>query len=355
MVDLMRRSIEIIIQNQNASGAFLASPNFPTYHYCWYRDSAFIAHALDLVGETKSSAGFHEWAARNVNSRAELVERAIENVHQGKQIKGNDILHTRYSVDGENSEEDWPNFQLDGFGTWLWALDEHRRLCNYDLPEDWLHAANLAADYIANLWCHPCSDCWEEFPDEVHTYTLSAIYAGLRANSSLNGADHQQTMESIFQHLTKKAVINGHFIKFEGSDLVDASHLGISTPYRVVAPDDPVMKGTVAEIESTLRHNDGGVHRYVKDTYYGGGEWVHLAAWLGWYYVEVGEHDKAELLMEWVEAQADEQGQFPEQVSTTMNDPNYYEPWRERWGDIANPLLWAHAKYIILKQNIMLD
>jgi hypothetical protein len=38
-----------------------------------------------------------------------------------------------------------------------------------------------------------------------------------------------------------------------------------------------------------------------------------------------------------------------------MNDPNYYEPWRERWGDIANPLLWAHAKYIILKQNIMLD
>ena len=353
MADLMRRSIEIITQNQSATGAFLASPNFQTYRYCWYRDSAFIAYAMDLVGETKSSAGFHEWAARNINSRAELVNRAIETVHQGKQLQDEDILHTRYSVYGENAEEEWPNFQLDGFGTWLWALDEHRRLRNYELPEEWLQAANLAADYIANLWDHPCSDCWEEFPDEVHTYTLSAIYAGLRASSSLNGADHKQTMEAIHQHIIGKAVLTGHFIKFEGSDLVDASHLGISIPYGVVLPDDPLMIATAAEIEATLRYNNGGVHRYAKDTYYGGGEWVHLTAWLGWYYIEIGECDKAKQIIEWIEAQADDHGQLPEQVSTTLIAPNYYEPWRERWGDIANPLLWAHAKYIILKQAIM--
>jgi len=28
------------------------------------------------------------------------------------------------------------------------------------------------------------------------------------------------------------------------------------------------------------------MHRYADDTYYGGGEWVLLATWLGWYYVE---------------------------------------------------------------------
>nr|MBI2904378.1 glycoside hydrolase [Chloroflexota bacterium] len=46
MTDLYRQSIEIILRNQTASGAYLASPNFPTYHYCWFRDGSFIAYAM---------------------------------------------------------------------------------------------------------------------------------------------------------------------------------------------------------------------------------------------------------------------------------------------------------------------
>jgi len=39
---------------------------------------------------------------------------------------------------------------------------------------------------------------------------------------------------------------------------------------------------------------------------------------------------------------------LPEQVAENLNAPSYYPTWVERWGEIASPLLWSHAKYIIL-------
>ena len=102
----------------------------------------------------------------------------------------------------------------------------------------------------------------------------------------------------------------------------------------------------MARIEADLARG-GGLHRYAADTYYGGGEWVLLTAWLGWYYAELGEAAKARAALRWVEAQADSHGQLPEQVPTNLIDLDYLQPWRERWGEIANPLLWSHAQYLI--------
>jgi len=51
MVNLAQRSIDIILQNQASSGAYLASPNFPNYRFCWFRDGSFTAYAMDLIGE----------------------------------------------------------------------------------------------------------------------------------------------------------------------------------------------------------------------------------------------------------------------------------------------------------------
>ncbi len=73
-----------------------------------------------------------------------------------------------------------------------------------------------------------------------------------------------------------------------------------------------------------------------------------LTAWLGWYYLQAGAQDRAEKALKWVEAQSDGDGQFPEQVPVNLIDAALYEPWRARWGEIAKPLLWSHAKYIIL-------
>lgn len=352
MTSLSQRSIEIILQNQNPSGAYPACTNFPTYRYSWFRDGSFTAFAMDLVGERQSAARFHRWVARTVNNYAKVVERAVHKTSYGGKLEPGDILHTRYEVDGRYGADEWPNFQLDGFGTWLWALGEHTRLSADVLSDDVLSAARLVADYLSALWRRPCSDCWEEFPDEVHTYTLGAIYAGLKASASLVDPTYDAEKERVRSFIQENCIQNICFMKYVGWEVVDASLLGLAVPYGVVTPDDVIMLATVEKIEATLRMG-GGLHRYAEDTFYGGGEWVLLTAWLGWYYTETGDFDKASALMKWVEAQADENGWLPEQIPASLNDATFYKPWRERWGDIATPLLWSHANYLILHNKLL--
>jgi len=348
MTDLFHHSIEVILANQAPSGAYIASLHFPAYRYSWFRDGAFIAHAMDLAGEHESARRFHDWAARTISRHANKAQRAIEKARRGEP-PGEDYLHTRYTLDGAEASDEWPNFQLDGFGTWLWALAKHLRLTNGHLPSHWWEAINLTSSYLAALWRFPCFDPWEEHADKIHPYTLAAIYAGLRAASMLTGNEGRlATADEIRRFVLQYSVRSGHLVKYAGSEATDASLVGVATPYRLLAPDDPITRATVARIEADLRHQSGGVHRYADDTYYGGGEWVLLAAWLGWHYVEVGERARARELLAWVEAQADEKGNLPEQMPQTLNDPRLLQPWVEKWGPIACPLLWSHAMYVIL-------
>lgn len=345
---LFQRSIEVILSNQAPSGAYIASPNFPAYRYSWFRDGAFIAHAMDLVGQHESARRFHDWAARTISRHAPRAQHAIEKARQGEP-PGEDYLHTRYTLNGEEADDEWPNFQMDGFGTWLWALAKHLRLTANPLPSHWREAINLTSSYLAALWHFPCFDPWEEHPNKIHPYTLAAIYAGLQAASVLTGnQDWLATAGEIRHFVLEHGVRDGHLVKYVGSEATDASLVGVATPYRLLAPGDPIMRATVARIEADLRHQAGGVHRYAADTYYGGGEWVLLTAWIGWYYVEVGEQARAQELLTWVEAQADEVGNLPEQMPQTLNDPSMLQPWVEKWGPIACPLLWSHAMYLIL-------
>jgi GH15 family glucan-1,4-alpha-glucosidase len=355
MTDLYQRSIEIILANQHPSGAYVACPNFPTYRYCWFRDGSFVAYAMDLAGEHASATRFHAWAARAVNQRAGVIQRGLDKAARGLPLDENDVLHTRLTLEGEDgTQEEWANFQLDGFGTWLWALEQHQRLCGDPLPPEWLTAAGLTADYLAALWQRPCFDCWEEHPAQVHPHTLAAIYGGLKAFEKLAAGvapDHfRPTLAAIRAYIDQRFVLDGHFVKFSGAPAVDASLLGLALPYALVALDDPRMLATAAEIERSLL--DGGVHRYPTDTYYGGGAWILLTAWLGWYYAACGRLAEAEAVLKWIEAQADLQGNLPEQVPQALNDPTYYPQWVARWGPIATPLLWSHAKYIILNENV---
>ncbi len=361
MSNLYQRSIEIILENQSASGGYIASPNFPTYHYCWFRDGSFIAYAMDLAGQHESAYRFHEWVAGRVNERKDLVLTGLAKARSGGKLTEAEILHTRYRLDGTDGEPgEWPNFQLDGFGTWLWALNEHQKQNpGMQLSQPVLDAAELVAEYLCGLWQLPCYDCWEEFPDHVHPHTLAAICGGLESHTELTGLDHASVTERIRAQLLAGAEEFGHFVKFPGSLVVDASLLGLSIPYGVVAPDDPIMLRTVEQIEATILQG-GGLHRYAADSYFGGGEWILLTAWLGWYYSQLAAKrpewnsslsPKIQACREWIEAHTGNQQHLPEQVPDNLNVPAYYSTWVERWGEIASPLLWSHANYIILRSE----
>jgi len=366
---LMARSRRVILEHQQPGGAYLAGPLMPDYQFSWFRDGAFIAYALMLDGEAapvgyggsmaaqwESAQSFHDWCVRIILQREDALERAIAQAAAGQPIDILDTLNSRYDAQGEVGPEGWPEFQLDGPGAWLWSLAEFvDRFRLHPLPLEWEHAVRLTARYLATLWRLPCYDCWEEHCEEVHISTLSAIYGGLRAAGRLLQAlDFSTTTQAIRAFVLEHGLTpTGELAKWVGCDAVDANLIAAAVPFRLLEPDDPIMERTIARIERELHAPGSGVHRYLKDVYYGGGAWVLLALWLAWYYAERGATKDAATLIAWAEQQVDSEGNLPEQVAPPMLAPGHYQPWVAQRGPIARPLLWSHAQYLIARYALV--
>jgi GH15 family glucan-1,4-alpha-glucosidase len=112
------------------------------------------------------------------------------------------------------------------------------------------------------------------------------------------------------------------------------------------------MAATVKEIETRLLRNNGGVYRFEADVYFGGGEWILLTAWLGLHFLQTNQRSKAEKMLAWIENQADGNLYLPEQVNGAVLHPGEYQPWVNKWGPVANPLLWSHAMYLLLYSKL---
>jgi GH15 family glucan-1,4-alpha-glucosidase len=356
VVDLEQRSLEIILGNQAASGAFVASPTFSQYGYSWLRDGAFIAWALDLIGEHDAAARFHDWVSDLVLARADALARASVAGRRRAVPTADDYLHCRYSVDGSVVEGDWPTFQLDGPGIWLWALGEHLRYGG-DLSPRRARGAAIVAAYLVALWTLPSYDAWEEGAEHVHSSTLGAIATGLRAADGFvaAGGGYGKTAAQIVRRLRADFADQGFLGKWAGNRAVDASLLWIGYPYRLLELDDPLFAATLRRIEDELVSADGGVYRYREDTYYGGGQWVLLTASLGMIYAArkaTGDEQRARRCLEWITRQADADGSLPEQVGTNALHPQWVDHWQQLWGTSARPLLWSHALYLALRHQL---
>lgn len=352
IAELARGSVEVIRANQAETGAYLASPTFVAYRYSWLRDGAFIADAMSRVGEIESAEAFFGWCAGVVVDRRERIESLIAGARAGEAIPITAFLNTRYTVDGHESGEEWSEFQLDGYGTWVWALDGHRRRHGRPLP-DLVTGAELSARYVAAFHDRATFDWWEEFEDH-HASTLASLYGGLAAVSrwaELPAPARDQfasTARTIRARLLADARRLGSFTKTLGGRGVDASLLTLATPFRVVDPDDARMHETLGLIEAELVA-DRGVHRHVADIYFGGGQWLLLAAFLGWHYAELGRLEDAWAELDWIVEQATPAGELPEQVRHHLLAPEHFADWPV---PIATPLLWSHAMFLTLASKL---
>jgi GH15 family glucan-1,4-alpha-glucosidase len=355
MPDLIKYSIDVIRRFQEPSGAYPACPTMPDYQFCWFRDGSFIAHAMLLHNVVSSATSFHQWAARTILAHQEGAHRAMIDFQSGKTPNPQDVLRARYTYDGDKGPDEWPEYQLDGLGTWLWALKVYEDRGNV-LDNNLCEAAELVADYLSVLWPSPCHDLWEEHGDQVHTYTLAAIYAGLQAASEiLQHSQYAQRADLAREFLMKHCV---HpelgFIKSAGNDLVDGSLTALGIPYGVTSLEAPAFLATVRRIEAQLYTKGVGIHRYVGDSYYGGGAWPLLLAWLGWYCAERGDIERAKTILHEIDLQATGNGDLPEQIAApTLREMSHYDFWVKTRGEIATPLLWSHAMYLILVENIL--
>lgn len=350
---VVARSLDVIVSSQHSSGAFPAALNYPVYDYCWFRDGSFIADAISRYDKTDNATRFHLWCAAIINERRARITDLTRRGVTGEPVPGDEMLPTRYTLDGADGTEDWWDYQLDGYGTWLWALAQH--LQRHQLPvEPYRPAIELLVGYLGVFGDHRCFDWWEEHQDQRHVSTLAAISAGLDAAASMTKGSLSEAASAASRRHADLALTStaatGHLTKWIGTDAVDGSLLAASVPFDLIKPGAVIAEATYDKIIAGIVNN--GVYRYRGDTFYGGGEWINLTAWLGWYEASTGRIDLAEKRREWITEQATPDGDLPEQVSTAMQAPEHLAEWQHKWGPVATPLLWSHAMFLTLDHAI---
>ncbi|SDZ30744.1 glycoside hydrolase family 15 protein [Herbiconiux ginsengi] len=354
---LASSSYELIVAEQHASGAYPASPTFSAYAgYSWFRDGAFTADAVSAYGGVESAGRFFDWCAGVLQARSASIERIVQRAGAGNPVPDAEMLATRFALDGTEGTDDWWDFQLDGYGTWLWALAEHAERHGVD-TERWQVAVELSVDYLLSSWRRSCFDWWEEHASEVHVSTLGCIAAGLRAvsRSGLVGGERRAgadaAVAAILDLIEREGTSDGHLAKWLGSAEVDASLLAVISPLGVVDARSELGRRTVAAVDEQL-NADGGVHRYLADTFYGGGQWPLLSCFLGLARLAGGDRAGALDALEWAASTAADDGQLPEQVGRHLLAPDRTAEWVDRWGEVASPLLWSHAMYLRLAVDL---
>ena len=230
----MRSSVESILRNQEENGAFVASPDFAEYHYCWLRDGSFVAYALDQVGEHDASARYHEWVNRAIGGISELIDRAIDEHRQGETLDPAHMPPARFALDGSNVVDDWPNFQIDGYGTWLWALGQHllsTRPARSSRGASWFgRAGRTLSRYVRP------QPVFRRLGGE--RLRAAHLHAGLRLRGPCSrvhaclATTTCSTRRAVRSRARESAIRLGRYVKSTESDDVDASVLWLSTPFR---------------------------------------------------------------------------------------------------------------------------
>ena len=347
----------LILSLQDDGGAYPASPTFSAYRgFAWLRDGAFIADGMSAAGEVESATAFFDWCDRAVTACAARVERIVAAAASGAPLADHEMLPARFALDGSmggaEGDTEWWDFQLDGYGLWVWAALEHARRHGLDAAR-WGRGIALTVDYLVSSWQRPCYDWWEMYIEEIHVSTLGSIAAGLRDAARepfldpARSASAAGTADAIVEFIQHNGVHDGHLIKWVGSDQVDASLAAVVGLLRVIEPSSPLGLTTIAELDRQLAV-DGGVHRFLSDTFYGGGQWPLLSCMLGLAHAAASDESRAFELLRWAAGTVRAAGSMPEQVPDHLLDPSFVAEWEERWGPSADPLLWSSAMFLRL-------
>ena len=316
-------------------GGIIAAPCIePNYRFCWTRDGAFIATAMDRAGYHEEAKRFYLWC-----------KMAQEKTGGWKQ---------RYFVSPPLAGPSWGP-QIDETGIVLSGIGYHYRLTRDEnfLEKNW-EMIKKTAEYlrqmqekhgIRGLMCR-CLGLWEENLAR-HVYSNAACYNGLMEASNIAKTLGKKGLPAKWKNAADriKAGIEeefwdgnaGHFIKSVDpvDRTVDISILGLVVPYNVFSLEDERIRGSVSKIEEAFGYRAGGIGRYPTDVYYGGNPWILTTLWLAIYYQRAGEIEKGEELARWCMEHATGLGLLPEQVHKDTGEPLS-----------AIPLGWSHAMFV---------
>ena len=308
--------------------------------------------------ENESALSFHKWATRIILEREEKIASLIRRQKQGEKIAADEHMHCRYTIDGKESNEKWTNLQLDGFGTWIWSLDEFLARGNA-LPLATYRAVETLIGYLATFWQINTYDWWEESFGHQHVANLGSIAVGLERcskwphiseDSRISAAD---AAEEIMTLIRQEGLFNGRLAKWINGNGLDASLIALIAPFELFPGNEGISKATVDAVASVL--GTFGTYRHADDWYFGGGKWPLLSCFLGLAYISLGDEAKAQEILNWVATVTNEDLELPEQLDRPLLQPEKRAQWIDQWGEPAVPLLWSHAMYLSLYSALRKD
>ena len=306
------------------------------YRYAWVRDTAFTVYAFSLLGRFDEGAAFVEWLLRTVpdgpaslqvmygiNGETQLDEHTLDHLEGYRESRPVRIGNAAYS-----------QLQLDVYGDLMdcaWLLHKGGRPITRDV---WAFL-RATADHVQAIWRRPDSGIWEMRSEPQHFVASKAQcwVALTRAARIARATGHDGDVEAweaaaaeILRDIGEKGVdpATGSFLQAYGSDQVDASLLQLQLR-RVIHPDDPRMRATVARIEAELDASRSGgdvprglIRRYRTSKVDDGlppGEGIFLMCsfWLVDCYAEMGRVDEARALFERLLGYANDVGLYAEE------------------------------------------
>ena len=278
-----------------SQGTFIAAPEFDQayelsggYGYCWPRDAAVCALAVQRIGRPQMARRFFEWSARTQLASGHWFQR--------------------YWTDG-SAAPSWcvhaGEIQLDQTCAILHAAGLFARRLGDSSPsfvESYHPVAQRATqailEYIGDNHLHrPATDLWENSVG-TFAYTQAAVIAALREAHQVFGIDpdrtgpevradlYQQLVDTFWQEDRQRWLRR---ITPEGypDPTLDSSAIGIIEPWDILDLQDPADRQlaleTVDGISQDLRSEVKGgkaILRFAGESYMGGGPGCVNTLWL---------------------------------------------------------------------------
>src|SRR5271157_929603 len=302
------------------------------YTYCWPRDAAWVAVALDRAGYGQLSMRTLRFFARTIDARGYF---------RHKYTPAGDLGSTWHPL---------PMIQIDETATPIYAVYVHW-LENRDVNElSSLYeplvkpAADFLVGFLEDGLPRPSFDLWEERKG-IYTYSCATVFSGLQSASAIALALGDEASADRWNRAAlnvREASIRRLYDASAGrlrrgleDDTVDASSFS-AWYFGMIKHDDPMAVQTMRSIEKELKRPEGGVARYAGDGYQGHmNSWPLCTLWLAQWYIRRRELDRALGLLEWCARNVHQTGLMPEQVNKN-NEPVS-----------VLPLAWSHSTFIL--------
>ncbi len=245
------------------------------YHEFWWRDAAFMLHALDQLG-------YHD-AVKNVllNFRRSVRKDGYVQSQQGEWDSNGQALwlieqHTRLAGDFQVMHENYWNML--NAAHWIDATRQKTKQHGARVPEHGLLPAGMSAEHLGPNDFYFWDDWWG----------LAGLRAAEFAAQTFNATDDARKLQfayDAFRNDVSAAIAraaeknNAQWIPaspYRRADSAMVSNLVAAYPLQLVAPDDPRLAATLAELKK-IAFVDGAFFHHVGHGGFGTYLALHLA------------------------------------------------------------------------------